>query len=416
MKKLITIFVMLVAVNVNAQWVQCIGSGVQSVYSLGASGNNILAGTPNGVYLSTNFGINWIQTDLDSTHVYSFVSKDNFVFAGTGDYPNGTGGVFISSNNGLNWTKTSLIGGHTHAMIVVGNNIFAGLAYNNWGVHISTNNGANWTQTALTGKVVYSMAKIENNIFAGTIQYGVYLSTNNGLSWTQTGLNDQSIFSLSTIGNNLFAGTSSPYLNNSVYLSTNNGNNWTQTSLGIISVWSLASYGNNVFAGTETNNYSFGGVYLSTNNGTNWINKNQGFNNLLRIYSLLIINNYIFAGTSDNYIWRRSLSEIIGIQNISTEISTAYSLSQNYPNPFNPTTNIKFSIPAMSSPRVPGGDLVQLKVYDVTGREVQTLVNQKLNPGTYEVSFDAGSLTSGVYFYRITANGFVSSKRMLLLK
>jgi hypothetical protein len=408
MKKFLVVLMMFVAINANAQWVQCIGSGVQSVYSLGASGNNILAGTPNGVYLSTNFGTNWIQTDLDSTFVYSFVSKDNLVFAGTGDYPNGTGGVFVSSNNGLNWTKTSLIGGHTHAMIVVGNNIFAGLAYDNWGVHISTNNGGNWTQTALTGKVIYSMTNIGNNIFAGTIQSGVYLSTNNGVSWTQTGLIDQAIFSLSTIGNNLFAGTSSPYLNNSVYLSTNNGNNWTQTSLGIIGIYSLASYGNNLFAGTFNNFYSFGGVYLSTNNGTNWINKNQGFNNLLRIYSLLIINNYIFAGTYDNYVWRRSLSEIIGIQNISTETPSKYSLSQNYPNPFNSTSNLKFEISNT-------GD-VKLIVYDIMGKEVQTLVNERLQPATYETSFDGSILNSGVYFYKLITNTFSETKKMLLIK
>ena len=409
MKKLFVLLVMLAAINTNAQWVQCIGSGVQTVYSLGISpNNNILAGTPNGVYISTNLGTNWVQTDLDSTFVYSFVSKDNFVFAGTGDYPNGTGGVFISSNNGFNWTKTSLIGGHIHALIVVGNTLFAGLAYDNWGVHFSTNNGANWAQTGLTGKVVYSMTNIGNNIFAGTIQNGIYLSTNSGAVWTQTGLTDQSIFSLSTIGNNIFAGTSSPYLNNSIYLSTNLGNNWTQTSLGIIAVYSLASYGNNIFAGTFNNFYSFGGVYLSTNNGTNWINKNQGFNNLISIHSLIITNNYIFAGTQDNYVWRRSLSEIVGIQNISTEIPSSYSLRQNYPNPFNPKTVISFSLPVVSN--------ATLEVYDVMGREVQTLVNERLQPGTYETSFDGSALNSGVYFYKLIADGFSETKRMLMIK
>ena len=83
-----------------------------------------------------------------------------------------------------------------------------------------------------------------------------------------------------------------------------------------------------------------GGVFLSTNNGTNWLNKNQGFNVIPKVYSLLIANNYIFAGTYGQSVWRRSLSEIIGIQNISTEIPSKYSLSQNYPNPFNPTTKL----------------------------------------------------------------------------
>lgn len=98
----------------------------------------------------------------------------------------------------------------------------------------------------------------------------------------------------------------------------------------------------------------------------------------------------------------------IGIQNISTEIPAVFSLKQNYPNPFNPSTNVKFSI-------VKAGD-VKVVVYDVRGREVQTLVNERLQAGTYEVTFDGSMLNSGVYFYKLTANGFTDTKRMLLIK
>ena len=98
----------------------------------------------------------------------------------------------------------------------------------------------------------------------------------------------------------------------------------------------------------------------------------------------------------------------IGIQNISTEIPAAFSLKQNYPNPFNPSTNVTFSL-------VHAGD-VKLVVYDVMGREVQTLVNERLQAGTYDVTFDGSRLNSGVYFYKLTANGFTDTKRMLLIK
>ncbi|MEI7485080.1 MAG: T9SS type A sorting domain-containing protein, partial [Ignavibacteriota bacterium] len=93
---------------------------------------------------------------------------------------------------------------------------------------------------------------------------------------------------------------------------------------------------------------------------------------------------------------------------ISTETPSKYSLSQNYPNPFNPTTNIKFSI-------INSGD-VKLVVYDIQGREVQTLVNERLNAGTYEVKFDGSMLTSGVYFYKMVSEGFTETKRMILIK
>ncbi|MBT8382610.1 MAG: T9SS type A sorting domain-containing protein [Ignavibacteria bacterium] len=85
-----------------------------------------------------------------------------------------------------------------------------------------------------------------------------------------------------------------------------------------------------------------------------------------------------------------------------------YALSQNYPNPFNPSTTIRFSIPASS--------LVTLKVYDVLGNEVATLVSEKKPVGSYEVKFDAVSLPSGIYFYRLQANDFAQVKKMILLK
>jgi hypothetical protein len=126
-------------------------------------------------------------------------------------------------------------------------------------------------------------------------------------------------------------------------------------------------------------------------------------------------------GNSEIY-YKRNPTGNVGIQNISTEVPSSYSLSQNYPNPFNPTTKIKFSVPQVrhlfggSSPRGLGGDLVLLKIYDVMGREVQTLVNEVLQPGTYETTFDGSMLPSGVCFYKLTAGDFTETKRLTLLK
>jgi hypothetical protein len=85
-----------------------------------------------------------------------------------------------------------------------------------------------------------------------------------------------------------------------------------------------------------------------------------------------------------------------------------FSLAQNYPNPFNPTTNIKYSL--MHS------GLVKLIVYDILGRQIATLVNERQNAGTYDVPFNASALTSGVYFYRITAGSFSQTRKMVVLK
>ena len=103
---------------------------------------------------------------------------------------------------------------------------------------------------------------------------------------------------------------------------------------------------------------------------------------------------------------------------ISTEIAevNSYYLAQNYPNPFNPSTTIKYSIPNVMDTKFASTTNVILKIYDILGREVATLVNQQQKPGNYEVTFDARNLTSGVYIYRIQAGGFVKSREMMLLK
>jgi len=98
----------------------------------------------------------------------------------------------------------------------------------------------------------------------------------------------------------------------------------------------------------------------------------------------------------------------VGVHNIGTEIPKEFRLYQNYPNPFNPITNINFDVARAG--------LVQIKVYDVLGKEVETLANEVLQPGKYKASFDAGKLSSGIYFYRINANDFSDIKKMIVIK
>jgi hypothetical protein len=99
----------------------------------------------------------------------------------------------------------------------------------------------------------------------------------------------------------------------------------------------------------------------------------------------------------------------IGINIISSEVPASFSLKQNYPNPFNPSTTIKFDISRAS--------LVNIKIFDVTGREVVSVVNGEfVKAGTYEVKFDASKLASGVYFYTLEADNFRETKKMMLVK
>jgi endo-1,4-beta-xylanase len=98
----------------------------------------------------------------------------------------------------------------------------------------------------------------------------------------------------------------------------------------------------------------------------------------------------------------------LGVKEITSELPSKYELDQNFPNPFNPTTNIRYSIVKTSK--------VTLKVFDILGREVETLVNMVQAPGQYTVTFNAQSLASGIYFYQINAGSFTATKKLLLLK
>jgi len=113
---------------------------------------------------------------------------------------------------------------------------------------------------------------------------------------------------------------------------------------------------------------------------------------------------------------------VVSVDDEAPNLPTEFSLSQNYPNPFNPTTTIRFTIP--TSPLNPSpyqGEghrerLITLKVYDVLGNEIASLVNEEKPAGNYEVEFDAANLPSGVYFYQLHAGGFVDTKKLILVK
>lgn len=118
-------------------------------------------------------------------------------------------------------------------------------------------------------------------------------------------------------------------------------------------------------------------------------------------------------GSGSNWLtswtqWDPKNYATVNVQTISSEVPSAFALNQNYPNPFNPSTKINFSLPKAG--------FVTLKVYDLTGKEVSSLVNENLNIGTYGVDFNAAALTSGIYFYTLNTENFSETKKMMLIK
>ncbi|MFC2092581.1 hypothetical protein ACFLSV_01650 [Bacteroidota bacterium] len=364
MKKIFILITLFLIVSfANAQWVQMSnGMGTnKNVWSLATSGDNIFAGTNSGVYISTNNGVNWSLTSLNNQSGNVLLINGNNIYTGTYN------GVFNSTNNGQNWEQIGLENRSIWALTIHGNNIFAGTDFGH-GVYRSTNNRLSWTQTSLGDiNFISSLVMSGNNVFAGDWALNsVFLSSDTGNTWTQISLGGtptEVVLCLAVKGNFMFAGVD----NGGVFRSSNSGFNWAQTSLSMGGVTSFAIKDNYIFA----SDFLFGEVYLSSNNGTSWELKNQGLSSQIDVWSLTTTSQYVFAGT-DSSVWRRSFTEIIGIQKISELVPSSFSLSQNYPNPFNPVTKIRFELPKSS--------FVKLIVYDILGREVVTLVNEKLPP------------------------------------
>jgi hypothetical protein len=172
---------------------------------------------------------------------------------------------------------------------------------------------------------------------------------------------------------------------------------------------------------TEVRNYGF----ELERSLTQTISEGKGFNNWERIGFVEGHGNsnsprqYFFGDNVHNgsgYLSYRlkqidtdgkfSYSNTISV--LINQIPSNYELHQNYPNPFNPTTIISYSIPQSSN--------VVLTIYDILGNLVETLVNENQEAGNYEISFNAGELSNGIYYYKIQSGNFIATKKMLLLK
>lgn len=114
------------------------------------------------------------------------------------------------------------------------------------------------------------------------------------------------------------------------------------------------------------------------------------------------------GANNDDYVTIKYTQSPAGITQLNNELPAEYSLGQNFPNPFNPKTNIRIGIPKEGT--------VRLAVYDVTGKEILVLLDQRLYPGIYNIDFDAANLSSGLYFYKIEAGNYTETRKMALVK
>jgi photosystem II stability/assembly factor-like uncharacterized protein len=365
---------------------------------------------------TTNSGTNWFQQSIGTNYGFS---KLYFADANTG-YGLSSNGLFKTSNSGNNWFSRGSFPYGLAAMNFI--NVNTGFCYGFYtsGYYIynylykSTNGFNSWDTTNLPNNAGYSCLLFRNQltgwIAGGGATQGSYVAKtiDGGLSWTQENAGTTnyltSIFFVDdytgwVVGNN-----------NAICKTTNGGVNWYSQNFGLNEGWYTKDiFFSDVNTGLAIVDYPTGQILRTTNGGENWtLELNTGVGSLSAFH--FINSNTGWAVGGDGAI----LKTTNGGQLLSTVkpnfegLPLTYHLFQNYPNPFNPSTKIKFDLPKAS--------FTKLVIYDILGREIATLVNEKLNPGTYEVEWDGTNYPSEVYFYKLFTNSFNQTKRMVLIK
>ena len=347
-----------------------------------------IAGDSGLLIKTTNGGNNWFRINIGSTNNFTSV---NFVNDSTGY----TGGsyYFISDNELTEGTernhyyKTTDYGNSWDSIEII-NAFWVSYVYFcspefGWSINIpgviggsnlykTTDSGQSWNSSFFTSRGIYSIFFIDTlyGWVSSVFQLGVYSTirtTNGGLNWSS-----------------VFPGTG--VLINSLYF-TNRNKGW----------------------GAGDNSI----IQATTDGGVNWFSQiiaQQGIN-YNSVYFIDSLTGWV-TGDNGTILKTTTGGVLTGITNTSTEIPDIFILLQNYPNPFNPVTNLGFGISSAAG----GLGFVSLRVYDIKGKEVVTLVNENKQPGYYNVQFDGSKLSSGVYFYRLETKGFVQTKRMMLIK
>ncbi len=367
-------------------------------------------------------GISW--TDISSSFpytVYFIQSYENTVLALTTASGTTKYSFYISTDDGLSWSEKSNIdrgsgNGAILSMSSDGNNLFA--VSNRRSIYKSVDGGATWNEIIVTypgTSGILSFAASGNKFLAVLEGDGSVLSTDGGINWSLTN-SISNISQIYKLENDIW-GIGAGFTGIFKFNSTSNlwENNYLPSSFSLpISIGANETKLISTFGDFLTGNRKY---YSSNDFGNSWTELTPDtiglVNNITSRFAVTANSSFYFAGSWKNTNKGISYSVFrlpIALTSSSFEKNTpkGLHLEQNYPNPFNPTTNIEFSLPQFSH--------VSLMIFDMLGNEVKSLINSSKEAGNYQVSFNASSLPSGIYFFRLETDGFSQSKKMLLLK
>jgi photosystem II stability/assembly factor-like uncharacterized protein len=401
------LFVFLFHFQLHCQWEKIEAVRSSLIYSVVFDGNDIFVGG-DSLYRSEDGGNSWEVflpkgQAIDITALYKF---DDKIFAGTyGD------GVYISTNNGNTWQSfnSGLSGYALYAKKFVssGDTIFYGS--DGGGIYYLINNSNAWQSynQNLPSNYAWTINDIiitNNNLLVSAGGSGYYYQREKGSSgWIEKRI--QTPRGSFTTPNTFFVTDNIVFSGHreGIYRSFDEGNSFDSVGISAISmdVVSFAKFENRIFAGYTRAGANDFYIWYSDNMGDSWSFMDHQFYYLFILY---VYNDKLWAATDDG-LWYNQLSPS-SVE--SPDDLKTFVLYQNYPNPFNPATKIKYSVPQSSQ--------VQIKVFDVLGNDIATLVNEEKSSGGYEVNFNASELSSGIYFYVLQAGSFVETKKMILLK
>lgn len=441
---IIVFFLFFFSAKINSQWYG-LGSGMDNrITSLTIYQGHLIAGgwfyMAGGVVAKrvAQFmgGSTWAPLGLGfdpgfNPKIYALCGASDYLYAG-GDFSHVEGDTIynIAKWNGGYWDRMAYgVSGPVWGITDYVSNVYIA-GFFGWARYgeplsgVGSWNGNSW-DSLRSGAGSFCVIEYNGNIYVGGSfsMIGGIAANNiamwNGSTWAPLGNGTNgNVFTLCVHGSQIFAGgnftTAGGISANNI--AAWNGSSWSHLLSGVDApVLALTDFGSKVIVGGDfTHAGSVTANYIAAWDGyyDTWTPIGSGMNS--SVFALTVFNNKLIAAgnfsmaDSSNVGYIAQWNGPIGIKSISSEVPNKYSITQNYPNPFNPTTKIKFELPKSS--------FTTLTVFDALGKEVATLVNEKLNAGSYEETWNASDFSSGIYFYRINAGEFTETKKMILVK
>lgn len=385
----VTLMVLFLTVNLFGQWQLTDQTGVKDVSFVNAS-TGYLIKTDKQLYRGNNTNWTSIYTFSDSLRSVYAYSNLIFVIVKTS---NGYNALYKSINNGSSFSElsTNLGTGSSFKMIFINSHGFI-VNQNLKNLFTSNNTGDNWSPDTLRLNYITN----DNNILYGTTDKSIFKSTNYGINWTLENLSiplgtDYVFYNISV--KDLGYASVKNTQNNSCALWKKINNIWTSIKIST-NLENSVTYINGLII--------WGNQY--SNDDIHWNDNPENFNKVT--YTFNAPDDFKCYGLCGDslFISNTTITNI----NTNTNITKSFTLHQNYPNPFNPSTKISYTLTKK--------DFVTLKVYNIKGQAIETLVNTNQVSGNHEITFKNTDLSSGLYYYTLTTSEGSITKTMILIK